>query len=94
MEPRKQKRIANRFDSIPHDVHIPDSVFRQVVHDEQNAIHVLCSLLEYIQETRQTQGLSAIAVVMKGWPDCPPGVIVTSLRKIGEDLGWPTSKSE
>jgi hypothetical protein len=97
MKARKQ-RDAEEPVSIRPQGWLSESLLRQVIHevelDEQNAIDMLCSLLEYIQMSKKIDSLSRVATVMKAWTNCPPGVIATKLRKIGEDLGCQTSKRE
>jgi hypothetical protein len=58
----------------------------QVERDEAEAIRVLCSVLENVEKSRSFDCLLAVREVLKEWQNCPPGVIVTSLMKIEEQL--------
>jgi hypothetical protein len=68
-------------------------VLQQVQRDEAEAISLLVSLLDKIRETSRTAHLELICKVVIEWQNCPPGVIVTELRKIGSELGCAISNN-
>jgi len=63
----------------------------EVERDEAEAISLLVRLLDNVRETSNTAPLELISKVVVQWQNEPPGVIVTELRKISNELGCRTS---
>jgi len=69
-------------------------VLQQVERDEADAISLLVSLLDKVRETSRTAPLESISKVIVQWQNVPPGVIVTELRKISNELGCQASDNK
>ena len=66
----------------------------EVERDEAEAISLLVRLLDKVRETSNTAPLESVSKVVIQWQNQPPGVIVTELRKISNELGCRTSNNE
>jgi hypothetical protein len=61
-------------------------VLNEVERDEAAAIQALCALLERAEESRDFGCLTDVRKVLIEWQNRPPGVIVSELAKISQEL--------
>jgi hypothetical protein len=75
-----------RTSDLGHSAEVLRQTLADVERDEAEAISTLCALLEWVETSRNFNGLAPIRDVVKQWQNLPPRGIVTHLIRIGETL--------